>query len=189
MTYAEAVKKSSDRICDYVAGEAHYDPPSEPLNRETGYSNISAAYTFTAQVAEVEVNKKTGLINVTGFFAAQDVGKAINPLAVEGQIQGATVQGIGFTLTEGYAYRNGEILNPNFTDYRMPTAKDVPLMENVKTILIETNDPEGPFGAKGVGETTLNATPGAIANAIYDAIGFRFKDLPVTPEKILSALE
>jgi len=189
MAYGEAVKKSSDRICDYVSAEYHYDPPSEPLNRETGYSNISAAYTFTAQVAEVEVNRKTGIVKVIGFFAAQDVGKAINPLAVEGQIQGATVQGIGFALTEGYAYKDGEVLNPNFTDHRMPGGKDIPLTENIRTILVETDDPEGPFGAKGVGEITMSATAGAITNAIYDAIGFRSKDLPITPEKILAALE
>lgn len=188
MSYGEAVKKSDDLICDFVSGEYHYDPPSELINQVTGVSNISAAYTFTTQVAEVEVNKKTGLVRVVGFVAAQDVGRAINPLAVEGQIQGALTQGIGFALTEGYTYRDGTILNPNFTDYLMPTAKDAPLTNNIKTILIETDDPEGPFGAKGVGELTLNPTAAAISNAIYDAIGIRFEDLPITPEKILDAL-
>ncbi len=188
MSYGEAVKKSDDLICDFVSGEYHYDPPSELINQVTGVSNISAAYTFTTQVAEVEVNKKTGLVRVVGFVAAQDVGRAINPLAVEGQIQGALTQGIGFALTEGYTYRDGTILNPNFTDYLMPTTKDAPLTNNIKTILIETVDPEGPFGAKGVGELTLNPTAAAISNAIYDAIGIRFGDLPITPEKILDAL-
>jgi xanthine dehydrogenase molybdenum-binding subunit len=188
MSYGEAVKKSDDLICDFVSGEYHYDPPSELVNQVTGVSNISAAYTFTTQVAEVEVNKKTGLVHVVGFVAAQDVGRAINPLAVEGQIQGALTQGIGFALTEGYTYRDGTILNPNFTDYLMPTTKDAPLTNNIKTILIETVDPEGPFGAKGVGELTLNPTAAAISNAIYDAIGIRFEGLPITPEKILDAL-
>ncbi len=188
MLYGEAVKKSKDRICDFVMEEYHYDPPSELINHETGYANISAAYTFATQVAEVEVNKKTGRVKVRGFVAAQDVGRAINPLAVEGQIQGAVTQGIGFALTEGYAYEEGKILNPNFTDYRVPTSKDIPLKEKIQTILVETNDPEGPFGAKGVGELTLNPTAAAIANAIHDAIGVRIKDLPITPEKILAAI-
>jgi xanthine dehydrogenase molybdenum-binding subunit len=189
MTYGEAVKKSKDRLGAFVMDEYLYDPPSELINHKTGYSNISAAYTFAAHVAEVEVNKKTGLVKVIGFTAAQDVGRAINPFAVEGQIEGAIVQGIGFALMEGYAYKEGKVLNPNFRDYRMPTAKDIPLVENIKTILVETNDPEGPFGAKGVGELSLNPTAAAIANAIYDAVGVRVKDLPILPEKVYEGLK
>ena len=188
MTYGEAVKKSKDRICNYVSGEYHYDPPSELINRQTGISNISAAYTFAAQVAVVEVNKRTGQVQVKGYFAAQDVGRAINPLAVEGQLQGAILQGIGFALSEKYVYNDGTVLNANFTDYKMPTVKDTPLVENMRTIIIETNDPEGPFGAKGVGELPLNPTAAAISNAIYNAIGARFKALPIVPEEILEAL-
>jgi xanthine dehydrogenase molybdenum-binding subunit len=158
------------------------------LNTKTGYSNISAAYTFGAQVAEVEVNKETGVVKVVAFTAAQDVGRAINPLSVEGQLHGSIVQGIGFTLTEGYAYKDGRILNPNFRDYRIPTVKEVPPIKNIKTILVETVDPEGPFGAKGVGELSLNPTAAAIANAIYDAIGIQMKQLPITPDRVYEAL-
>ena len=188
MTYGEAVKQSKDRVGNFLMEEYHYDPPSELINHKTGYSNISAAYTFAAHVAEVEVNRKTGLVKVVGFTAAQDVGRTINPLAVEGQSEGAIAQGIGFALTEEYAYGDGKILNPNFRDYRVPTAQDIPFVENIKTCLIETNDPEGPFGAKGVGELSLNPAAAAIANAIYDATGVRIKDLPMTPEKVYEAL-
>ena len=189
MTYGEAVTKSKDRVCGWVSAEYHYDPPSELINHQTGISNISAAYTFAAQVAEVEVDKKTGLVRVTGFAAAQDVGRTINPLAVEGQLQGSIVQGIGYALSEEYAYQDGAVMNANFTDYKMPSATEAPSPQNIKTILIETNDPEGPYGAKGVGELSLNPTAAAISNAIYDAIGVRFRSLPITPERILEALE
>ena len=189
MTYGEAVKKSSERVGTFVMAEYHYEPPSELLNRQTGCSNISAAYSFAAHIAEVEVNKKTGLVKIVGFTAAHDLGKVINPLAAEGQIQGAVVQGIGFALMENFAYKDGKILNPNFRDYRIPTVKDIPLVENIRTILIETNDPEGPFGAKSVGELGVNPVAGAIANAIHDAVGVWVKDLPITPEKVYQALQ
>jgi 4-hydroxybenzoyl-CoA reductase alpha subunit len=186
ISYGDAVKNCKDRLCSFVMDEYHYDPPSEVLDRQTGYSNISAAYTFATQIAEVEVNKRTGLVRVVGFTAAHDVGRAINPTAVEGQIQGGVAQGIGFALLEGFCYQEGKVLNPNFRDYRIPTAKDIP---PIQTILIETDDPEGPFGAKGVGELSLNPTAAAIANAVYDAIGIQIKNLPILPEKIYGKLK
>jgi xanthine dehydrogenase molybdenum-binding subunit len=125
------------------------------------------------------------VVRVVGFTAAHDVGRAINPTAVEGQIQGGVAQGIGFALLEGFYYQEGEVLNPNFRDYRIPTAKDVP---SVQTILIETDDPEGPFGAKGVGELSLNPTAAAIANAVYDAVGIQMKNLPILPETVYEEL-
>ena len=167
---------------DGVLSVTHrYEPPTEIINRETGISNTSAAYTFAAQVAEVEVSRVTGEVKVTHFTAAQDVGRAINPAAVEGQIEGSVVQGVGFALMEEFLYDRGKVVNSDFAKYMIPTALDIP---SIETILIETVDPEGPFGAKGVGELPLNMTAAAIANAVYDATGVRLCSLPMTPERL-----
>ena len=104
----------------------------------------------------------------------------------EGQIEGAVVQGIGYALMEGLTLQNGRVVNDGFLDYKIPTIGDIP---EIKTILVETGDPHGPFGAKGIGEPGLVPTAPAIANAIYNAIGIRIKELPITPEKILKALK
>jgi CO/xanthine dehydrogenase Mo-binding subunit len=163
-----------------------YEPPTEIINRETGISNTSAAYTFGAQVAEVEVNRLTGQVRVTRVTAAQDVGRAINPTAVEGQIEGSVAQGVGFALMEECLYEDGRVINPDFATYIIPTSLDIPLVE---TILVETIDPEGPFGAKGVGELPLNMTAAAIANAVYDATGVRIRSLPITPERLYKGMK
>ncbi|NIQ40264.1 MAG: molybdopterin-dependent oxidoreductase [Proteobacteria bacterium] len=181
MDMDQAVLLCEDTVDDVLSVTGRYEPPTEIINRETGVSNTSAAYTFGAQVAEVEVNRLTGEVKVTGFTAAQDVGRAINPTAVEGQIEGSVIQGIGFALMEEFQYENGRVINPDFAKYMIPTSVDIPAIE---TILIETIDPEGPFGAKGVGELPLNMTAAAIANAVYDAAGVRIHSLPITPEKL-----
>jgi xanthine dehydrogenase molybdenum-binding subunit len=107
-------------------------------------------------------------------------------MLLEGQVYGGATMGIGYALTERLILKDGKVMNPNFLDYKMLTAKDVP---NIETIVIETNDPFGPFGAKGIGEPGSVPTAPAIANAIYDAVGVRIKDLPITPEKVLAALK
>ncbi len=142
---------------------------------------------YAAQFAEVEVDTETGVVEVLKIVAAHDVGTAINPALVEGQIQGALQQGIGYTLTEEYRYDpvSGRPLNPNLADYKILTAMDMP---EVETILVEASCQTGPFGAKSVGESGLVGTAAAIANAVFDATGIRFKELPITPEKVLAAL-
>jgi CO/xanthine dehydrogenase Mo-binding subunit len=120
------------------------------------------------------------------MWDAHDIGKAINPQSVEGQIEGSLIMGIGYTFTEDLRFRNGRVVNPNFANYRVPRSIGTP---PIHTILIETNDPEGPFGAKGMGEASLLPTSAAIANAIHDACGVRIKELPITPAKILQALK
>jgi len=140
---------------------------------------------FAAQFAEVEVDLETGLVEVINFVAAHDVGKAINPSIVEGQIEGAVVQGIGYALTENMILKEGKILNPDLANYKILTSKDIP---HIETLIIEDPSPIGPYGAKGVGEPGLVPTAPAIANAIYNAIGVRMAELPITPEKILKAL-
>ena len=128
----------------------------------------------------------TGQVTVLHVIAAQDVGKAINPMAIEGQLEGSISQGIGFALTEQIIWENGVVRNPKLSAYNLPTPLD---HSKVTSILIETNDPAGPFGAKGIGEAGLIPTAGAIANAIYDAVGVRIRELPITADKVLDALE
>jgi len=169
-----------------ILGEGWYDPPTQLVDKDTYKGNISAAYGFGAQMAEVEVDTETGQVRVLRLVCANDVGYAINPMAVEGQIEGGAQMGLGYALTEELIVREGRILNPDFLDYRLFTAADMPEME---TFIIETDDPGGPFGAKGVGEMGGTPTAAAIANAIYDAVGVRMTQLPMTAERVLVALD
>ena len=179
------------RAAHYAAGgkmvmaEHFYDPPNENLDKEFK-GNLSVTYAYGTHGVEVEVDKETGQVKILKYIAAHDVGRAINPMLLEGQVYGGATMGIGYALTERLILQDGKVMNPNFLDYKMLTAKDVP---NIETIVIETDDPSGPFGAKGIGEPGLVPTAPAIANAIYDAIGVRIKDLPITPEKVLAALK
>ncbi len=169
-----------------IIGRGSYNPKTTPIDFRTGEGNVSGSYGFEAQVAEVEVNIETGDVRIIKIWDAHDIGKAINPQSVEAQIEGSLAMGIGYTFTEDLRFRNGRVVNPNFANYRVPRSIGIPEMES---ILIETNDPEGPFGAKGMGEASLLPTSAAIANAIDDAIGVRIKDLPITPAKIIQALK
>ena len=141
---------------------------------------------YGANFAEVEVDTETGQVSVVRLTGAFDVGKAINPDFVEGQITGGGVMGIGWALTEDLVMEKGRILNGSFTDYSLLRAPDVPKLD---AIIVESHEPTGPFGAKGVGEGSMVCVASAIANAVYDAVGVRIKDLPITPEKILRALQ
>jgi xanthine dehydrogenase molybdenum-binding subunit len=142
---------------------------------------------FGTHIADVEVDPETGKVKILRFTAVQDVGKAIHPSYVEGQIQGGVVQGIGWALSEGYFYKeDGTMANPTFLDYRMPTALDLPLVE---TVLVEVPNPASPHGIRGVGEVPLVPPMAAIANAIYDAIGVRLGELPMSPDKVVAALQ
>ena len=167
--------------------ESFYDPPNELPDWETGTGNISATYAYGAQGAEVEVDTETGEVTILKMIAAHDVGKVLNPQTLKGQIYGGLAQGIGFALTEEVKTKNGRILNPGFTDYKIPTVHEMAF--DIQLEIVETDDREGPFGAKGVGEPGLVPTAPAIANAIYDAVGVRIRHLPITPEKILDALD
>ncbi len=169
-----------------IMGEGWYDPPTKLVDKDTYKGNISAAYGFGTQMAEVEVDTETGLVRVLRLAGANDVGRAINPMAVEGQIEGGAQMGLGYALTEEMIVKEGRVLNPDFLDYRLFTSADMPHLE---TYIIETDDPQGPFGAKGVGEMGGTPTAAAIANAIYDAVGIRMTELPMTPERVLAALD
>jgi len=169
-----------------IVTEAFYDPPNQMIDPRTGRGNLSATYIFGTQGAEVEVDVDTGKVKVLQFVAAHDVGRVINRQTIKGQIYGGIVTGIGYALCEEYKTEKGRNLNPNFLDYKIPSAPDIDFPIHVECI--ETNDQYGPFGAKGVGEPGEVPTAPAVANAIYDAIGVRIKNLPITPEKIIGAL-
>lgn len=160
-------------ICQQVIGVSSGVAPAMP-----GY--------YGATFVEVEVDMETGEVRVVKVVGAFDVGKAINPSNIEGQITGGAVMGIGWALTEELLLREGKILNDSFRDYRILRACDV---GEIVPIIVESNEPTGPFGAKGVGEGTMVGVAPAVANAIYDAIGVRMKELCITPEKLLEALD
>lgn len=167
--------------------EVFYDPPNELPDFEKGFGNISATYAYGAQGAEVEVDTETGEVKILRMVAAHDVGRVLNPQALKGQIYGALAQGVGYALYEKLQSHQGKILNPNFRDYKIPRVHEMNFPMDLE--FIETHDSYGPFGAKGVAEPGLVPTAPAIANAIYDAIGVRIRDLPITPEKILAGLK
>ncbi|MGB2763171.1 MAG: xanthine dehydrogenase family protein molybdopterin-binding subunit [Candidatus Aminicenantaceae bacterium] len=167
--------------------EVFYDPPNELPDFKKGFGNISATYAFGTQGAEVEVDTETGEVKILKMVAAHDVGKVLNPQALKGQMYGAIAQGIGYAFYEELLSKQGKILNPNFRDYKIPRVYEMNFP--IELEFIESNDKFGPFGAKGVAEPGLVPTAPAIANAIYDAIGVRIHDLPITPDKVLAALK
>jgi CO/xanthine dehydrogenase Mo-binding subunit/aerobic-type carbon monoxide dehydrogenase small subunit (CoxS/CutS family) len=169
-----------DRNGDVLAGEGTFDPPTEPLD-ENGQGVPYATYGFAAQFAEVEVDTELGTVKVRRIVAAHDVGRAINPVQVEGQIHGGVAQGLGFALMEEYVPGRTE----NLHDYLIPTIGDVPPIE---TILVEDPEPHGPFGAKGIGEPALIPTAPAIFGAVHHATGVRLRVVPATPDRVRAAL-
>jgi len=162
-----------------------FNPATTMLDPETGHGKPYGAYVFGTQLAEVEVDPETGQYNVLRIVAVHDCGKAINPMLVEGQIEGGVAMGLGFGCFEEMVINDCVIKNPDFTNYIIPTAMDVP---EIITGIVERREPTGPFGAKGVGEPALLPTAPAVVNAIRDAVGVIIYDLPITPQKILMAL-
>lgn len=148
--------------------------------------NETPAWSFGVQAAEVEVDKETGQVKVLRITAAHDCGRAINPMSVEGQLEGSVHMGLGFGLSEEIEMENGKVLNPSFMDYKMFSALDMP---DIDTELVETDEPAGPFGAKEAAEGLLLPTAPAVANAIWDAVGVRFNELPITAKKVVQALK
>jgi CO/xanthine dehydrogenase Mo-binding subunit len=162
-----------------VEGATHLDP-------ETGQgAKPSVFWMYFSQAVKVSVDTETGKVRVLRVASAHDVGRAINPLLLEGQIEGACIMGIGEALYEEMTLTHGQVGNPNFLEYRIPTFMEVP---EIIPILVENPHREGPYGAKGMGEPALAAMAAAIGNAVFDAVGVRVTSLPITPEKILKAL-
>jgi nicotinate dehydrogenase medium molybdopterin subunit len=168
-------------------GSASWNPPTVAMDPETGQGKPFSTYVYATQVAEVDVDDETGEIEVLRIVAAHDCGTAINPMLVEGQIEGGISMGIGFALQEEMLFdKNGGHINPNLTNYIMPTSLDMP---EIEVDIVPSFDPTGPFGAKGVGEPTAVPTAAAILNAVHDAVGVRITSLPATAEKVLAAIK
>ena len=146
-----------------------------------------AAPSFGSHIVDVVVDRETGRVTILRYTVVQDAGKAVHPSYVEGQYQGGAAQGIGWALNEEYVYGDdGRLQNPGFLDYRIPVASDLPMID---TVIIEVPNPNHPFGVRGVGETPIVPPMAAIANAIENATGIRFTELPMSPPKVLSALK
>jgi CO/xanthine dehydrogenase Mo-binding subunit len=167
-----------------LIGQAFYDPPTQMLDKDFR-GNVSVTYGFAAQAALVEVEESTGKIEVLRVASAHDVGRALNPIGCEGQIEGGIHMGLGYCLTEELRLDRGRVLNPGFLDYKLLTAPDMP---ELLVTLIETVDEAGPFGAKGLGEAGTIPISAAVANAVKDAVDVRMTELPMTPERVWRAM-
>jgi CO/xanthine dehydrogenase Mo-binding subunit len=170
-----------------IAGESmRFGGRYEPVYGRGRSANFQSSPMYAAHLAKVAVDPETGEVRVLDYIAVQDVGHAINPVAVEGQIQGGVTQGLGWAMFEGFEYdENGQLLTSTLMDYALPHSQDVP---NIKTIMIEIPSATGPFGAKGVGEPPVVPVAAAVANAIHDAIGARVTEIPITPERLFKTL-
>jgi len=186
MTFEEAVVTAID-FHGALTGTGSYAPPPDARGGKHKGAGVgpSPAYSYSAQVAEVSVDEDTGEVTVHKVWAAHDCGRALNPVSVEGQIIGSVWMGMGQALTEEMVWKDGMLMNPGLLEYRSPSSVESP---EVEAIIVESVDPEGPFGAKECSEGSLAATIPAIANAIYDALGIRLHEAPFTPERILAAL-
>ena len=169
-----------------MEGLGVFKPPTMPEQEETGQSmRAFVTYLFGSHACQVLVDTETGEVTIERHIACHDVGKAINPAAVLGQMQGGVAQGIGMALMEEVIVKDGKILNAGFTDYILPTIRDLP---EIECIILENPDPGGPFGARGVGEPPLIGAAPAVLSAIHDAIGKPIRVLPATPERIWRTL-
>jgi CO/xanthine dehydrogenase Mo-binding subunit len=167
-----------------ITGEGKYVPPESAYD-ESGFGNIAVTYSFAAHAAEVAVDRETGEVTIKRIVAAHDSGRILNLIPARGQIYGGVTQGVGYACLEGYLFDGGRVLSDSLADYRIPTALDVP---DIIPIFIERDDPEGPFGAKGLGEIVMVPVLGAVANAVADALEVRVTDLPITAERVYQAI-
>ena len=195
----DAVKWESGRAVPAGSNAGEFDPLSladiakmagktgGPIAGHAHLNAQGAAPSFGTHIADVEVDKETGRVTVTRYTVIQDAGRAVHPSYVEGQYQGGAAQGIGWALNEEYIYgADGRLQNAGFLDYRMPVASDLPMID---TQIIEVPNPSHPFGVRGVGETPIVAPLAAVANAVRDALDLRINDLPLSPPRVLAAIE
>ena len=186
LSFEEAVVAAID-LHGGLTGTGSYAPPMEARGGQHKGAGVgpSPAYSYSAQVAEVSVDEETGVVTVHKIWAAHDCGRALNPVAVEGQVIGSVWMGLGQALQEEMIWKDGLMMNPGLLEYRSPSSVESP---EIECIIVESIDPEGPFGAKEAGEGSLAATIPAISNAIYDAVGIRLREVPFSPERVLAAL-
>jgi 4-hydroxybenzoyl-CoA reductase subunit alpha len=172
-----------------IIGKGAYTPPSESQGGRFPGAGVGpgVAYSYSASVVDVSVDVDTGHIRVNKIWVAHDCGRALNPLAVDGQVEGSVWMGLGQALQEEIIYNQaGLTVNPSLLEYKSPGSLESP---EIEAITVESIDPEGPFGAKEAGEGSLAGVIPAIANAVYDAVGVWITSLPITPEKILQAMQ
>lgn len=181
-----ALEKWKNEERPAIAEYKYLAPKTTPFDHDTGYSMPNFSYSYVAQAAEVEVDTETGLVRVLKIVSADDVGKAINPDQVTGQIEGAVVQAHGYALLEDFKTKDGRVLTDQLSTYLIPTIWDIP--EKVESVIVEIPDPNGPWGARGLGELPMLPTAPAIAAAIHDATGVWIDEFPFTPERVLRAL-
>jgi len=186
VSYLKALHKAQEDKGALIASGAYRSPPMGGVHKGAA-AGLAPAYSFSAYVAEVDVDVETGMIRCTKVWAAHDCGKALNPLAVKGQIIGSCHMGLGQVLSEKMVYgRTGHLQNANLLDYKIPSVHEMP---HVEPIIVESCDPEGPFGAKEAGEGPLLPILPAVVNAVYDAIGIRLRTLPLTPDVVFKGIE
>jgi CO/xanthine dehydrogenase Mo-binding subunit len=185
--YPAGLNAGSFEPLDLAAIAARSARTGGPISAEVQINAQGQAPAFTTHICDVEVDQETGYVKILRYTAIQDVGRAIHPSYVEGQMQGGVAQGIGWALSEEYVYdQDGRLENPGFLDYRVPVCSDLPMID---AILIEVPNPRHPFGARGVGEVPIVPPMAAVANAIADATGLRLRDLPMSPPKLRAALD
>ena len=186
VSYLKALHKAQEDKGALIASGAYRSPPMGGVHKGAA-AGLAPAYSFSSYVAEVDVDVETGMVKCTKVWAAHDCGKALNPLAVKGQIIGSCHMGLGQVLSEKMVYgRTRHLQNPNLLEYKIPSIHEMP---HVEPIIIESCDPEGPFGAKEAGEGPLLPILPAVVNAVYDAVGIRLRDLPLTPDVVFKGIE
>ena len=185
--FDDGVFRSGDNAMTFKELVGRLEETGGPvIGRATVDPDSGVGGSFAANIADVEVDPETGKVEIVRFTVVQDAGRAIHPAYVEGQMQGGSVQGIGWALNEEYFYSgDGHLDNSSFLDYRIPTSLDLPMIE---TIIVEVPNPGHPYGVRGVGEANIAPPPAAIAAAIEDAVGVRPQELPMKPDRIVTAL-
>jgi len=185
ISWKEAIEITTKKV-GALTVSGYYNSPKLGGNFKGAGAGLSPSYSFGAVIAEVSVEPETGAVKVENIWGAHDCGRALNPLAVEGQLEGSWHMGMGQALSEEMRFHDGLLLNGNFIDYKIPTSLDTP---PINTTIIETIDPEGPFGAKECGEGGIHPVIPAIANAVFDATGVRITSLPIKPDEIIDGIE
>jgi CO/xanthine dehydrogenase Mo-binding subunit len=186
MSLAEAARAYMARHGALRAFKRYDPPPGMQWDEQAYRGDAYAAYAFAADVAEVEVDMETYEISVLKVTNVSDVGRAIHPILAEGQIEGGTLQGVGYATIEEVVMKNGRMVNDRLTNYLIPTSVDAP---EIEAVLVESEYPYGPFGAKGIGELPMDGAAPAVASAIYNATGVMVTELPITPERLQQAIE
>jgi CO/xanthine dehydrogenase Mo-binding subunit len=182
----QALEKWHDEERPAIATYQYLAPKTTNFDPDTGASKPNFAYGYVAQAVELMVDTETGQINVEKVFSAHDVGKAINPAQLVGQIEGGVIQALGYVLTENYLEEDGYVKTDKLSTYLIPTVQDVPPV--MESIILENPDPNGPFGALGVAEMPYISLAPAVTAAVHDATGIWFDEFPLTPERVLRGL-